>query len=394
MIGTLSVASLALISGVSARTFTVINQCSYTVWPGMFTNLLVGSDIPSQPNGWEQAAGATVSFAVPDNWTAGRIWARTECDFSTVQGPTSCATGGCNGGLVVMLLPELLGVPPATLAEWTLSGDQDLDYYDVSVVDGFNVPIEVTITDTSCHTASCPTNLNTGCPAELQVKDASGAIVGCNSACNANLDGNQADSPNCCSGSFDTPQTCPPSGVADYDFFSGYVIQNAWNGHYATVEDGIGTGISVVGNAFPATWVLEECPQYARGDGGRCFRIRWPNSRFMIDLEGYGCVKDGTRIQLAYEHQPVHPCQVWRFEEVCQASLVSDSQTSPFMYTLDTANESEDEPDDDVSDSFYDAFEDGVMMVVPAQERERKPGHGRVVIETTTTTTITKKMYI
>ncbi|KIK58552.1 hypothetical protein GYMLUDRAFT_45181 [Collybiopsis luxurians FD-317 M1] len=256
MIGILTVASLALVSGVSAdRTFTVVNKCSYTVWPGMFTNLQVGSAIPSQPNGWEQAAGATVTFSVPDNWTAGRIWARTDCDFSSVQGPTSCATGGCNGGLVCDASTGT-GVPPATLAEWTLSGDQDLDYYDVSVVDGFNVPIEVTISDTSCHTASCPANLNTDCPSELQVKDASGTVVGCNSACNANLDGNQADSPNCCSGSFSTPQTCPPSGVADYDFF-----KNACPDSYVyAYDESSGTALWTCPASASPDYTLTFCP--------------------------------------------------------------------------------------------------------------------------------------
>ena len=49
---------------------------------------------------WEQAAFQTVSFSVPDNWKSGRIWGRRNCDFSTNPGPNSCATGGCNGGLL------------------------------------------------------------------------------------------------------------------------------------------------------------------------------------------------------------------------------------------------------------------------------------------------------
>jgi hypothetical protein len=81
----------------------------------------------------------------------------------------------------------------------------------------------------------------------------------------------------------------------------GFAVQSAWNGNYATVEEGICTGIPVVANAFPAAWVLEECPQWLRGkrisDGlTPCFRIRWPNSRFVIDLEGYGCAKNGTKV--------------------------------------------------------------------------------------------------
>lgn len=42
--------------------------------PGMFTDLNAGTAVPTQTTGWEQDAGATVSFSVPDNWTAGRIW--------------------------------------------------------------------------------------------------------------------------------------------------------------------------------------------------------------------------------------------------------------------------------------------------------------------------------
>jgi hypothetical protein len=35
------------------------------------------------------------------------------------------------------------GVPPATLAEITLKGDGGKDFYDISLVDGFNVPVQV-----------------------------------------------------------------------------------------------------------------------------------------------------------------------------------------------------------------------------------------------------------
>jgi hypothetical protein len=42
----------------------------------MFTDLNVGSAVPAHANGWQQAAYASVSFSVPDNWTAGRIWVR------------------------------------------------------------------------------------------------------------------------------------------------------------------------------------------------------------------------------------------------------------------------------------------------------------------------------
>ena len=95
----------------------------------------------------------------------------------------------------------------------------------------------ITLSASDCHTASCPADLNPNCPAELQQLGADGSVVGCKSACYANLDGNQyvflptltfnavpspsarADSANCCSGSHNTADTCPPDGVQYYDYF-------------------------------------------------------------------------------------------------------------------------------------------------------------------------------
>lgn len=54
------------------------------------------------------------------------------------------------------------GVPPASVAEWTLEGDGNLDYYDVSLVDGFNIPMTVT-NNQGCGVASCPVDLNPDC---------------------------------------------------------------------------------------------------------------------------------------------------------------------------------------------------------------------------------------
>lgn len=101
----------------SFRTFTVTNHCPFTIWcgqglrsyegstdtsfrPALYTDLNAGKSVPSQPTGWEQASGATATFTVPYDWTAGRIWGRTECNFSVNPGPNSCATGGCNGGFL------------------------------------------------------------------------------------------------------------------------------------------------------------------------------------------------------------------------------------------------------------------------------------------------------
>ncbi|KAG6377508.1 thaumatin family-domain-containing protein [Boletus reticuloceps] len=159
-------------------------------------------------------------FQVPSDWTAGRIWGRRDCDFSTNPGPNSCLDGGCNGGL--QCDPNGgTGVPPASLAEFTLNSG-GTDYYDVSLVDGYNLPLSITNT-VGCGIANCPVDLGPNCPAPLIGPfDSTGFPVGCKSACEANLDGNPANSPNCCSGQYNTPATCPSSGVAYYSYFKWY----------------------------------------------------------------------------------------------------------------------------------------------------------------------------
>ena len=57
-----------------ARTFTVHNNCGYTVWPALFTDLHVSPSKPNHPTGWKQDPHQTVSFQVPNDWRAGRIW--------------------------------------------------------------------------------------------------------------------------------------------------------------------------------------------------------------------------------------------------------------------------------------------------------------------------------
>jgi len=207
-----------LLNTALARTITVSNQCSFTVWPAMFTDPSTGYPIPGYTTGWEAAAHTSVSFTVPDNWRSGRIWGRRDCDFSTgTPGPNSCLDGGCNGGLVCD--PKTgTGVPPATLAEFTLLASGGLDYYDVSLVDGFNLPVQITPSVSSCHTAGCNVDLGPNCPANLKGPfDSTGFPVGCKSDCL--VDPNPSNSPACCSGQYNTAATCPPSGVPNYNYF-------------------------------------------------------------------------------------------------------------------------------------------------------------------------------
>lgn len=99
-------------------------------------------------------------------------------------------------------------IPPATLAEFTIGSGGQQDFYDVSLVDGFNLPM---IVDTSggtgsCASTGCVTDLNRQCPAELRANDGEA----CNSACGA-----FGRPEYCCSGEYGSPTTCRPSAYSE-----------------------------------------------------------------------------------------------------------------------------------------------------------------------------------
>ncbi|KAH0971102.1 hypothetical protein GBA52_023258 [Prunus armeniaca] len=187
---------LIIAKGVTGATFTFTNKCDFTVWPG----ILASAGSPKlDSTGFELAKGSSRSFQAPTGWS-GRFWGRTGCNFDG-SGHGSCSTGDCGSGQL-----ECNGAgaaPPATLAEFTLgSGSQD--FYDVSLVDGYNLPMIVEGSGGSgtCATTGCATDLNRRCPAELKV-EGGGA---CKSACDA------FGSPEyCCNGEYGSPSTCKPS---------------------------------------------------------------------------------------------------------------------------------------------------------------------------------------
>ncbi|KAM5530771.1 hypothetical protein V8D89_015578 [Ganoderma adspersum] len=250
-----SVVTLAIAATASARTFTVYNQCPFTIWPAIFTDLNVGSAVPDHTTGWAQSAYQTISFSVPNNWRAGRIWARRNCDFSTNPGPNSCLDGGCNGGLVCD--PHTgTGVPPATVAEFTLGTNGTPDNYDVSLVDGYNLPLRIS-NNKGCHVADCPVDLGPNCPAALKGPyDSTGFPVGCKSACVAGLGGAISDNYDCCTGSHNTPATCPPSGVDYYSYFKG----NCPNSYAYAYDESSGTALFTCDSALAADYTITFCP--------------------------------------------------------------------------------------------------------------------------------------
>ncbi|GMT35802.1 hypothetical protein PFISCL1PPCAC_27099, partial [Pristionchus fissidentatus] len=76
------------------------------------------------------------TVAVPHGWSNGRIWARTGCDAHF-----NCETGFCGNKLQC---ESREGESPVTVAEFTLDTN-GLDHYDVSLINGFNVPVFIDV---------------------------------------------------------------------------------------------------------------------------------------------------------------------------------------------------------------------------------------------------------
>jgi len=188
-------------SGAGGQVKT-INRCSFPVWVGAF-----GQQSVPENGGWKLEAGQekTVTIGTNGRLWSGRFWGRTDCND---QG--QCSTGRCSG----LQCKGTTGEPPASLAEITFNGAGGQDFYDVSLVDGYNLPIKMRpIAGTfnnvggdptyDCKEAGCDSDLNAICPAELKL-NVGGRVVGCKSACEA-----FHKDEFCCKGAHSTPQTCP-----------------------------------------------------------------------------------------------------------------------------------------------------------------------------------------
>ncbi|KAK4348985.1 hypothetical protein RND71_031740 [Anisodus tanguticus] len=187
--------------GICGATLNLINRCDYNVWPGILAN--AGSD-KLDSTGFMLAPGDSRVFQAPQQWS-GRIWGRTGCNFDANTGQGNCATGDCGSNQI-----ECNGAgatPPATLAEFTIFSGTNQDFYDISLVDGYNLPMAIQAVGGSgtCDTTCCVKDLNRMCPNELRVGDGQA----CKSACEA------FGTPEyCCSGAYGSPSTCKPSSYS------------------------------------------------------------------------------------------------------------------------------------------------------------------------------------
>ncbi len=182
----------------TARNFTFTNECSFDIWIGISggsANSRIGTQAQPticntnadcydgqtcivtggisqcfwnnpEPNNstYQLSNGQSNTLSIPkfDNgidivWSGG-FAGRTSCTSTT------CETADCDGG-DTGCNPSTGFSPPATLAEFTLNDSQS-DFYDVTVINGINIPVSIEPTNASvdsmnpftCGTAG---NLNT-----------------------------------------------------------------------------------------------------------------------------------------------------------------------------------------------------------------------------------------
>lgn len=156
-------------------TITVKNSCS----SGLTLNKLDNAGSGGGSNSVQVGAGSSHDFQVSSDWS-GRIW--------------GCKGGDCNNyGSAV------------SLAEFLFKGYGGQDFYDISFVDGFNLPMSISPEGGSgeCKSPTC-SSLPT-CPDKLKAADGS-----CKSACAA------FGTPEyCCTGEYNSPEKCKASQYAD-----------------------------------------------------------------------------------------------------------------------------------------------------------------------------------
>uniref|UniRef100_A0A0A9FA19 Thaumatin-like protein 1 n=1 Tax=Arundo donax TaxID=35708 RepID=A0A0A9FA19_ARUDO len=235
---------VASVGGVVSKSFTIANNCEYTVCPGILSS---AGSAGMDSTGFALAPGESRAMSVPSGWS-GRLWGRTLCSADGT-GKFTCVTGDCGSSK-----QECAGggaAPPATLAEFTMDGSGGMDFYDVSLVDGYNLPVLVApqgaAAGGNCAPTGCMVDLNGACPADLRVASAGGgAGVACKSACEA-----FGSAQYCCNGEYRNPNTCKPSAYSQF-------FKNACPRAYSYAYDDATSTFTCAGGA--TTYTITFCP--------------------------------------------------------------------------------------------------------------------------------------
>lgn len=200
----------------------IVNNCRKTIQLGQLSN----EQQPPLPI--PIRSGKSKSYTFHGTWS-GRFWARQDCTGS------ECQIAGA--------------AFPASLAEFTFRAAGGNDFYDLSFVDGYNLPVSVTPVNptedgTSKYWCGAPTcDIAPVCPPELQLRE-NGVYIGCQSACS------KFGNPEyCCAGAFGTPDKCPMNRYAR-------VIKNACPDAYSFAYDDQESLYQCSAPAYIVTW----CP--------------------------------------------------------------------------------------------------------------------------------------
>jgi hypothetical protein len=212
-LGFMTVCSVAL-----AHELTFQNMCSEDVYVGLLKNGNV--EYLPENGGFKLGRGANRTITVPSQW-GGRFWPRTGC-VAGADGTLKCETGDCGGRLQC---GGIGGEVTTTLAEITFdgAGNRDTDFYDVSMVDAYNVPIKMMPVEGSytlkggdydCGVGgTCVSDFLKTCPEILKIKNANGTVVACQAPCkfydiNKGLVSQQVRDAYCCDGACNDPHKC------------------------------------------------------------------------------------------------------------------------------------------------------------------------------------------
>jgi hypothetical protein len=154
-----------------ARRLIIENHCTYTVWADALPMSTMPNGVPLKVE-----SGQAFQLTWPQSGWSGRIWGRTRC---TPAADGSIPFGNCVADAFIAnsLIELTMGAP---------------DFYDVSLVDGFNVPIGIIVTGHDLNTADiyscgspvCAKDLLRDCPAAQQDNDATGNVVACRNKMN------------------------------------------------------------------------------------------------------------------------------------------------------------------------------------------------------------------
>ncbi|MBK6017937.1 thaumatin family protein [Streptomyces sp. MBT53] len=230
---------------VGKRTVTLVNRLDRTIWPAIAAD----PKHPVEATGWVLKPGASLSFAVPDHWDV-RVWARTGCSFDAA-GNGHCTTGDCGH----FQCGSTWGEFPSTLAEFNLNAWNGMDFYDVSLVEGNNLPMWINsyggsskdrIDANGCSAAGCTRDANATCPAKLQ-RIRGGRVVACLSACLV-----FKTDKTCCTGAYAARPRCVPSS---WPVDSAAVFKKAEPFAYSYVNDDATSVLTCSGECgYRITW--------------------------------------------------------------------------------------------------------------------------------------------